>query len=79
MNRINESVKERLFTVIEQLPEEITKEVLDFTESLLARERVERLKPKFSPENNPILEYIGGISHGTLARNIDDELYGGNS
>jgi len=78
MNKISESIKERLFTVIGQLSEETTKEVLDFTESLLARERIERLEPKSGPENNPILEYIGGVSHGTLAKNIDNELYGGN-
>ena len=25
---------------------------------------------------DPILDYIGGISHGSLSANIDEELYG---
>ncbi len=28
------------------------------------------------PEDDPILKFIGGVSHGELAQNIDDELYG---
>jgi len=79
MKRTSELIKERLFTVIEQLSEDATEEVLDFTEFLLAREKGKKIKPKSAPENNPILEYIGGISHGTLAKNIDNELYGDNS
>ncbi len=79
MNRASESAKERLFTVIEQLSEEATEELLDFTESLMAKEKTRKSRPKFTQEKDPILEYIGGVSHGTLAKNIDDELYGGNS
>jgi len=78
MNRTGELIKERLFTVIEQLSERATKQTLDFTESLLARERIKKSEPKSGSKNNPILEYIGGVSHGTLAKNIDNELYGGN-
>jgi hypothetical protein len=78
MNRTNESVKESLFTVIEQLSEETTKEALDFIESLLVRERIKKSEPKYSSKSDPILEYIGGVSHGALAKNIDGELYGGN-
>jgi hypothetical protein len=25
---------------------------------------------------DPILEFIGGVSHGSLAKDIDNELYG---
>ena len=89
MNKTSEPIKEILFTVVEQLSEEAIREVLDFTESLLAeegvvlashaRERIRRLEQKSSPEDDPIFEYIGGVSHGALAKNIDDELYGGKS
>jgi len=79
MNRASESAKERLFTVIEQLSEEATEELLDFTESLIAREKTGKSRPKSAQEKDPILEYIGGVSHGMLAKNIDDELYGGTS
>jgi len=27
-------------------------------------------------EENPILKFIGGVSHGSLAKGIDEELYG---
>ena len=74
MNIASKTVKERLFTIIDQLSEEAKSEVLDFTESLLTREKIK----KFGKRKDPILEYIGGVSHGTLARNIDSELYGGN-
>lgn len=26
--------------------------------------------------HDPILDYIGGVSHGSLSANLDDELYG---
>lgn len=79
MNKTNETIKERLFTLLEQLSEEETKEVLDFTEFLLKKEKIKRPEKRASSENDPILEYIGGVSQGALAKNIDNELYGGNS
>ena len=34
------------------------------------------LRMNLDPGMDPILEYIGGVSHGSLARDIDSELYG---
>ena len=31
---------------------------------------------KFNKDENPLLELIGGAEHGSLAQDIDKELYG---
>jgi len=49
--------------------------VLEFAEFLLSRKQIEKLEPKSISEKGPILEYIGGVSHGALAKDIDDGLY----
>ncbi len=46
-------------------------------EFLLAKERHKKNgKLDLEPEKDPILEFIGGVSHGTLAKDIDNDLYG---
>jgi hypothetical protein len=35
-----------------------------------------RQETTLDPNQNPLLEFIGGVSHGTLAHNIDEALYG---
>lgn len=69
--------------VVERLPEDMLKEVYDFVSFLLAREKEggrveeEEEKRELDPKKDPILrEYIGGVSHGSLAKDIDHELYG---
>jgi len=70
-------LKERLLTTIEEIPESKLGELLDFMEFLLEKERwkKERRSP-FDPRKDPILEFIGGVSHGSLAKDIDLALYG---
>jgi hypothetical protein len=70
-------IRERLRTTIEEIPENKLGELLDFMEFILEKAR----HPKgeeldLAPGKDPILKYIGGISHGSLAKNIDNELYG---
>ena len=74
---MSNEIKERLFTTIEAIPESKLGEVLDFMEFLLVKERHKK-KGKFDlePGKDPILEFIGGVSHGSLAKDIDNELYG---
>lgn len=36
----------------------------------------ETKKLKLDPKKDPILNLIGDVSHGSLARDIDKELYG---
>ncbi len=70
-------IKERIITAIEEIPEGKLVELLDFMEFLLEKER-RNSKKRFDldPGRDPILEFIGGVSHGFLAKDIDNELYG---
>ena len=71
--------KEQLVQELARLPEERLQEVLHFVESLLRQEqqaRAETLLQEHDPAQDPILQYSGGVAHGSLARNIDEELYG---
>ena len=72
-------LKEQLVRELARLSEERLHEVLHFVESLLHQEqqaRAETLLQECDPEQDPLLQYSGGVAHGSLARNIDQELYG---
>jgi hypothetical protein len=72
-------LKEQLVRELARLPEERLYEVLHFVESLLRQEqqaRTETLLQERDPVQDPLLQYSGGVAHGSLARNIDQELYG---
>ncbi|MBI3302214.1 MAG: DUF2281 domain-containing protein [Deltaproteobacteria bacterium] len=72
-------LKEQLIQGIEKLPEDRLQEVLDFVEYLLNKEQktpVTELRKGLDPAKDPILKFIGGVSHGSLAKDIDKELYG---
>jgi hypothetical protein len=74
---MTKEVRDRLFTAIEGIPENRLGEVLDFMEFVLEKERHKKEKRSvLDPVKDPILEYIGGVSHGALAKDIDAELYG---
>lgn len=68
-------VKEKLLAEIEVLPEQRLPEVLDFVAFLRHQEDVRLGTLATGPSRDPLLEYIGGIDHGSLARNIDQDLY----
>lgn len=73
-------IKERLYTTIEEIPESKLGEVLDFMEFLLKKDRHSTQKRfDLDPLGDSILEFIGGVSHGSLAKDIDNELYGENA
>ena len=77
---MEKTIKERLFTTIEEIPEDKLEELLDFMEFLLEKERHRKNGILYlDPDKDPILEYIGGVSNGFLAKNIDSELYGENA
>ncbi len=65
---------------IGHLSEDKLTEVFDFVGYLLAREKKEEKEKaeelELDPQKDPILKYIGGVSHGSLAKDIDRELYG---
>ena len=66
------TIKEQLLNEIEILPDESLKELLDFAEYLHSIKKSESIMD----DDNPILKFIGGVSHGSLAKGIDEELYG---
>lgn len=74
-------IKEQLLREIEKLPEDQMGEVLDFVEFLMAKQRrgsVTHSSPTATNDegDDPMAAFIGGVSHGSLAQNIDQELYG---
>jgi hypothetical protein len=70
-------IRQRLRTTIDEIPEARLGEVLDFMEFLLEKEHRDAGGESYlDPLKDPILEFAGGISHGSLARDIDKELYG---
>jgi hypothetical protein len=75
------SLKQELLGKIARLPENRLREVLDFASFLLLQEQLKpdngrQHKLELDPESDPLLEYIGKVSHGSLAQDIDKELYG---
>ncbi len=74
-----QSITGEILQALERLPEEWLQEVLKFVTSLkgqtispVSRESAEGLDPL----KDPILTYVGGISCGSLAKDIDAALYG---
>ncbi|MBW1959610.1 MAG: DUF2281 domain-containing protein [Deltaproteobacteria bacterium] len=71
------NIKERLLSAIEEIPENKLGELLDFMEFLLEKELHRREgRLVLDPGKDPILDFIGGVAHGSLAKDIDSELYG---
>jgi hypothetical protein len=71
--------KERLIEELEKLPEVRLREVLDFVGYLRTKEEngaVTKLPEGLDPDKDPLLKFVGGVSHGSLAKEIDEELYG---
>ena len=70
------TTKQQIAEALDALPEERQREVLDYVESLRSREEAETNEEERDPEENPLLDFIGGVEHGALAQDIDEELYG---
>ena len=64
------AIKQQLINEIEELPEESLKELLDFAEYLHKMKESKGVTDK----ENPIIKFIGGASHGSLAQKIDEDL-----
>jgi len=80
------SLKQQLFRKIETLPEERLQDVLQFVSFLLycqtqyttAEQR--DVEPKTKKEtsastSDPMSEFIGAVSYGSLAKTIDIDIY----
>jgi len=60
----------------EQLPPAQVREVLDFAEFLAARTPARRAARR-GRARGLLNNFVGGVSQGNLARNIDHDLYNG--
>jgi hypothetical protein len=69
-------LKQELHVKMEQLPAAKLEEVLDFVSFLVAQQQRASDQPVLNPKNDPLLKYIGAVAHGSLAQDIDEELYG---
>lgn len=73
-------IKDEIIKRLDDLPEEGLKEIFDFTNFLLERKRKETpndtSQSSTKTDHDPLKEYIGGVSKGDLAKDIDRELYG---
>ncbi|WP_341532297.1 hypothetical protein WKK05_41375 (plasmid) [Nostoc sp. UHCC 0302] len=68
------TTKQAIFEAIEQLPEQHLEEVLRYVQQLARSDK----SPAINPHSNsidPLGNFIGAVSHGSLAANLDDELY----
>lgn len=72
------SLREQVIQQIKKLSESDLREVLDFVESLPTKQRSpfpSEIAEALDPRQDPLLQYIGDVVHGSLAREIDEELY----
>lgn len=69
-----QTLRVELINEINSLPDEKLPKALDLLKSLL-ESNVAQFNPP-NTVNNPLLDYIGGVSHGSLSVDIDKELYG---
>lgn len=73
-------LKQRLLTEIDRLPENELGQVLDFVGFLLSKQQSALAEsaentPLAILHNDPLQAFIGGVAHGSLAHQIDEELY----
>ena len=72
------SLKDTLMKAIEKLPEDQLDELLHFVEYLRAKKNQqsdEQRVQESAHQPDPLDQYIGGVSSGSLAHDIDEELY----
>ncbi|NJM69006.1 MAG: hypothetical protein HC862_01610 [Scytonema sp. RU_4_4] len=68
------TTKDAIFEVIEQLPEQQLEDVLRYVQQLASGNPQNQNPPTSS--SDPLANFIGAVSHGSLAVNLDSELYG---
>ncbi|MBC1222546.1 hypothetical protein GNF10_33410 [Nostoc sp. UCD121] len=69
------TTKQAILEAIEQLPEQHQEDVLRYVQQLALTQK----SPfSYSPtdSSDPLANFIGAVSHGSLAANLDSELYG---
>ncbi len=75
-----QELKKILTRKIKEIPEYKLQEVLDFVNFILFTQTsssiVKKKKSKIPSSKETLMKFIGGVSHGSLAQEIDKELYG---
>ncbi|MBE9051128.1 hypothetical protein IQ243_12000 [Nostocales cyanobacterium LEGE 11386] len=69
------TTKQAILEAIEQLPEKHLVDVLHYIQHLARIEKSPATKQPTS-SSDPLENFIGAVSHGSLAANLDDEIYG---
>ena len=69
------AAQKQLLELSRKLPAELVREVVDFAE-FLATKSGRGGNNRGSRGTTALRGYVGGVKHGSLARGIDDELYG---
>lgn len=69
------TTKQALLNAIEQLKEQQLIEVLQYVEHLSPPQK-STLPTETNQSIDPLTEFIGAVDRGSLAANLDNELYG---
>ncbi|MDZ7964676.1 MAG: hypothetical protein RM368_06825 [Nostoc sp. DedSLP03] len=68
------TTKQAIFDAIEQLPQHL-KDVLQYVQQLARTQQSPASNPH-TQSSDPLADFIGAVSHGSLAANLDDAFYG---
>lgn len=66
--------RKAIFEAIEQLPDQHLANVLHYIQHLSSIQKSPTTK-QLTLISDPLAEFIAAVSHGSLASNLDDELY----
>lgn len=69
------TTKQALLNAIDQLKEQQLIEVLQYVQNL-AHNQKSTLPTKSNQTVDPLTEFIGAVDHGSLAANLDKQIYG---
>jgi hypothetical protein len=72
----SEALKLQLMRDVLDLPDDKIQKVADFVKSQLGQNGKVSSVEAAPSGHDPILDLIGLVSHGSLAANIDEDLYG---
>ncbi|RCJ18305.1 hypothetical protein A6770_06960 [Nostoc minutum NIES-26] len=67
------TTKQALFDAIEQLPEQYFTDVLQYVQQLARNVKSPTSNPP-TESSDPLADFIGATSHGSLAANLDSEF-----
>jgi len=72
----SDQLLEKINTAAERLSPAKKMELLDYVEYLLLKELKASTSSSQASASDPLLQYIGGVTQGNLASQIDEDLYG---